>query len=104
MRQVVKVLALVLFAFGAAAQPTDTATTFVVHVDREGALSVAGETAPLDDASIVSQAAAALQRDSDTVLVVEGDSGAPYRDVVRAAQLLQQSGATKISFRTVAGE
>jgi biopolymer transport protein ExbD len=85
-----------------AQQPAAAAATFVVHVDEQGSLSVAGDPTPLDDASVVAQAAAALNRDADTQLVVEASSDAPYQGVVRAAQLLQQSGARKISFHTSA--
>lgn len=103
MRFVVVVLAAVVsfFAFvNAGAQQPDAAATFVVHVDRQGLLSVAGDATPLDDSAVMAQAGAALSRDAATVLVVEGESDAPYRGVVRAARLLQQSGATKITFRT----
>jgi biopolymer transport protein ExbD len=78
--------------------PTNGSSTFVLNVDREGAFSLAGT--PLDDAAVVAQAAAVLSRNADTALVVEADAGAPSQSVARAAALLQQSGATKISFRT----
>ena len=102
MRSLNFVLAAALFFLvlaRASAQLVDAAT-FVVHVDRQGSLSVVGDATPLDDASVISQASAALARDANTVLIVEGESGAPYQGVVRAAQLLQQSGARKINFRT----
>ena len=102
MRSLNLVLAAVLPLFAltsADAQPTN-ATTFVVHVDEQGSLSV--DATPLDDSSVIAQASAALGRNAATVLIVEGESGAPRQGVVRAAQLLQQAGATKVSFRTVA--
>lgn len=104
MRSLNFVLAAVLplFAFASAnAQQTDE-MTFVVHVDQQGALSVDTDATPLDDSSVIAQATAALGRDAATVLIVEGESGAPQQGVVRAALLLQQAGATKISFRTAA--
>ena len=104
MRSLAFVLAAVLplCAFNLAdAQLPDAAATFVVHVDGQGSLSVDGGATPADDASVMAQASAALRRDAATVLVVEGESEAPYQAVVRAAQLLQQSGAKQISFRTV---
>src|SRR5262245_4430330 len=76
-----------------AQQPAEAAATFVVHVDEQGSLSVAGDATSLDDSSVIAQATAALNRDADTLLVVEADSRAPSQEVTRAAQLLQQSGA-----------
>jgi biopolymer transport protein ExbD len=105
-RPLLVVLAPVLLLFAGvqagAQQPAAAAATFVVHVDAEGSLSVAGDATPLDDSSVVAQAAAALSRDADTLLVVEASSDAPQQGVIRASQLLQQSGARKISFRTSA--
>lgn len=106
MRPLLVVLAPVLLLFASveadAQQPAAAAATFVVHVDAQGSLSVAGDATPLDDSSVVAQAAAALNRDGDMLLVVEASSDAPYQGVVRAAQLLQQAGARKISFHTSA--
>ena len=102
MRPLLVVLAAVLlfFASAGAQQPAEAVATFVVHVDEQGSLSVAGDA--LDDSSVIAQATAALNRDADTLLVVEADSRASAQGVTRAAQLLQQSGARKISFRTAA--
>jgi biopolymer transport protein ExbD len=86
----------------ASAQSASNIRAFVLGVDRQGSFFVAADDAPLrlDDASVVQQAAAALRRDAGTALVVEADEGAPYDSVTRAAQLLQQAGATQIGFRT----
>jgi biopolymer transport protein ExbD len=90
-------LASYLILAGASAQlPTTGSGTFVLSVDRQGFYFSAGD--PLDEAAVVAQAAAALSRGA--ALVVEAEQDAPYQRVVRAAVLLQQSGATKISFRT----
>lgn len=89
-----------LVAFGAAAQaPTDGAA-FVLRVDSQGSFFLPGAAAPVDEASVVAQAAAALRRDANVALVVEGDTTAPSERVTRAAALLQEAGARKISFRT----
>lgn len=80
--------------------PANGPATFVLGVDREGAYFLAGSGTPLDESAVVAQATAALSRAADTAIVVEADQGAPSRSVVRAADLLQQSGAKKISFRT----
>jgi biopolymer transport protein ExbD len=71
-----------------------------LRVDSQGSFYVADAVAPLDEASVVAQAGAALSRNADVALVVEGDTAAPYQSVVRAAVLLQEAGAKKISFRT----
>jgi biopolymer transport protein ExbD len=89
-----------LVAAGAAAQAPGDQATFVVRVDSEGSFFLPGALAPADEASVVAQAAAALSRDAGIALVVEGDASAPYQSVTRAATLLQEAGAKKISFRT----
>ena len=84
---------------GATAQlPTNGSGTFVLGVDRQGAFFLAGDRTPLDEAAVIAQAAAALSRGA--ALVVEAEERAPYQSVMRAAALLQQSGGTRISFRT----
>jgi biopolymer transport protein ExbD len=85
---------------GAAAQAPDDRAAFVLHVDSEGLFSLLSAGTPLDEAGVVAQAAAALSRDADVALVVEADTAAPSQRVTRAAALLQEAGATKISFRT----
>jgi biopolymer transport protein ExbD len=87
-----------LVAVGAAGQAPEDGGAFVLRVDSEGSFFLAD--APLDEASVVAQAAAALARDADVALVVEGDTAAPYESVQRAAVLLQEAGAKRISFRT----
>jgi biopolymer transport protein ExbD len=81
-----------------AASAQQARSAFVLSVDRQGSFSVAGTG--VDESSVVEQARAALSRDVNTALVVEGDEGAPFESVKRAAALLQQAGATRISFRT----
>jgi biopolymer transport protein ExbD len=89
-----------LVAAGAAAQAPDDGAAFVLRVDSEGSFSLPSAVTPLDEAAVVAQAAAALSRNAGVELVVEADTAAPYQRVTRAAVLLQQAGATKISFRT----
>ena len=101
MRSLLVVLGVVvssLVAVGAAGQAAGDA--FVLRVDSEGSFFLADDSAPLDEASVVARAAVALSRDADVALVVEGDTAAPYESVKRAAVLLQEAGAKRISFRT----
>jgi biopolymer transport protein ExbD len=93
-----------LVAVGIAAQSAGDGAVFVVRVDSQGSFFLADAVAPLDEASIVAQAASALARNADMALVVEGDIAAPYRSVARAAALLQEAGAKRISFRTRGAE
>lgn len=79
---------------------TTRGSTFVLSVDRQGSFSVAGTGVVLNESSVVERAVAALSRDADTALIIEGDEGAPFEGVERAAVLLQTAGAQKISFRT----
>lgn len=85
-------------ALGASAQ--SPADPFVLNVDREGSFSVAGTGVALSESAVIDQAAAALDRDASTALVVEGEERAPLDSVKRAAELLQRAGATRIWFRT----
>ena len=99
MRSLLVVLGVVvssLVAVGAAGQAAGDA--FVLRVDSEGSFFLADDSAPLDEASVVARAAVALSRDADVALVVEGDTAAPYESVKRAAVLLQEAGAKRISF------
>lgn len=89
-----------LVAAGAAAQAPGDGAAFVLRVDSEGSFFSPGAVAPVDEASVIAQAAAALSRDADIPIVVEADTSAPYQSVTRAAALLQEAGAKKISFRT----
>ena len=101
MRSLLVVLGIVvssLGAVGAAGQAAGDGASFVLRVDPEGSFFLAD--APLDEASVVAQAAAALGRDANVALVVEADTAAPYERVKRAAALLQEAGAKQISFRT----
>ena len=101
MRSLLVVLGVVvssLLAVGAAGQAAGDA--FVLRVDSEGSYFLADTLAPLDEASVVAQAAAALSRNADVAVVVEGDTAAPYESVKRAAVLLQEAGAKRIAFRT----
>ena len=74
-------------------------STFVLSVDRQGSISVAGTGVVLNESSVVEEAVAAMSRDADTALIVEADESAPIEGVERAAVLLQTAGARKISFR-----
>ena len=103
MRSLLVVLGIVvssLVVVGAAGQAPGDAGAFVLRVDSEGSFFLADAVTPLDEAAVVAQAAAALGRDADVALVVEGDRDAPYESVKRAAVLLQEAGAKRISFRT----
>ena len=88
-----------LVALGAAAQAPDDGAAFVLRVDSQGSFLLPG-VGPADEATVIAQAAAALSRDAEVALVVEGDTAAPYQRVTRAAVLLQEAGAKKIVFRT----
>ena len=89
-----------LVALGLSAQAPDAGAAFVLRVDSQGSFFLPGAATPVDDSSVVAQAAAALTRDADVALVVESDAAAPDQRVTRAAVLLQEAGARKIAFRT----
>ena len=89
-----------LVALSVAAQSPGDRAAFILRVDAQGSFFLSDATVPTDDASVVAQAVAALTRDANVALVVEGDSAAPYESMRRAARLLQEAGASRISFRT----
>ena len=82
--------------------PRDEGSAFVLSIDRQGTLFVTadGTARSVSESAVVEQAAAALRRDAGTALIVEADEATPYDSVTRAARLLQEAGATRISFRT----
>jgi biopolymer transport protein ExbD len=103
-RSLLVVLGVVVASIGvvtASAQPAPE-SQFVLSVDHQGSyfMSSAGRPLQLDDSEVVEQALAALSRAAGIELIVEADAIAPYNRVARAAQLLQQGGATRIAFRT----
>ena len=103
-RRVVAALAVALCIAACATQVetpvlSTTRSTFVLSVDRQGSISMAGTGVVLNESSGVEEAVAAMSRDADTALIVEADESAPIEGVERAAVLLQTAGARKISFR-----
>jgi biopolymer transport protein TolR len=75
----------------------------VLSVDREGKfyLNIGGdEESPVDDATVVERASAALRRNAQTPVLVKADESVSYGRVVEGAVLLQKAGATKIGFQT----
>ena len=75
----------------------------VLSVDRDGKfyLNIADdEEAPIEEATIVELASAAIRRNAQTPVLVKADENVPYGRVVTGATLLQQAGATKIGFQT----
>ena len=103
MRSLILALGLVVSSVvtvSAAAQIGVDREPFVLRVDSQGSFFVANGVSPLDEASVIAEAAAALSRNADVAVVVEGDTAAPYESVKRAAVLLQEAGAKWIAFRT----
>jgi biopolymer transport protein TolR len=75
----------------------------VLSVDARGRLYLnvgANPQQPLDDATALARATAALRRAPQRVVLVKGDRAVPYGRVVTAMVLLQQAGAAKLGFLT----
>jgi len=75
----------------------------VLSVDRAGRLylNVGPEPQrPLDEAMVAARAAATLQRDPSTQVLVKADSAVAYGRVVQAMVILQQAGAHTVGFIT----
>ena len=75
----------------------------VLSVDRDGRyyLNVGkNEEAAIEAEEVARRAAAVLDRDASTPVLVKADERVPYGRVVQGMVLLQQAGATKIGFLT----
>jgi len=75
----------------------------VLSVDARGRLFLnvgANPDQPLDDATALLRATAALRRTPTRTVLVKGDQAVNYGRVVSAMVLLQQAGASKLGFLT----
>ena len=92
----------------AAAEPIDARAVnnmepLVLSVDARGRLYLnvgATPQQPLDDATALVRATAALRRAPQRVVLVKGDAAVNYGRVVSAMVMLQQAGASKVGFLT----
>ena len=75
----------------------------VLSVDARGQLYLnvgATPQQPIDDATALVRATAALRRAPQRVVLVKGDAAVNYGRVVTAMVMLQQAGASKVGFLT----
>jgi len=75
----------------------------VLSVDAQGRFYLnvgASPQMPIDDATALARATAALRRAPQRVVLVKGDKAVPYGRVVAAMVMLQQAGAAKLGFLT----
>jgi biopolymer transport protein TolR len=92
----------------AAAEPIDARAVnniepLVLSVDARGRLYLnvgATPQQPIDDATALVRATAALRRAPQRVVLVKGDAAVSYGRVVSAMVMLQQAGASKVGFLT----
>jgi len=92
----------------AAAEPIDARAVnniepLVLSVDARGRLYLnvgATPQQPIDDATALARATAALRRAPQRVVLVKGDAAVNYGRIVTAMVMLQQAGASKIGFLT----
>jgi len=92
----------------AAAEPIDARAVnnlepLVLSVDARGRLYLnvgATPQQPIDDATALVRATAALRRAPQRVVLVKGDAAVNYGRVVAAMVMLQQAGASKVGFLT----
>jgi biopolymer transport protein TolR len=92
----------------ASAEPIDARAVnniepLVLSVDARGRLYLnvgATPQQPIDDATALARATAALRRAPQRVVLVKGDSAVNYGRVVSAMVMLQQAGASKVGFLT----
>jgi biopolymer transport protein TolR len=92
----------------AAAEPIDARAVnnlepLVLSVDARGRLYLnvgATPQQPIDDATALARATAALRRAPQRVVLVKGDSAVNYGRIVTAMVMLQQAGASKVGFLT----
>ena len=92
----------------AAAEPIDARAVnnqepLVLSVDARGRLYLnvgATPQLPIDDATALARATAALRRAPQRVVLVKGDGAVNYGRIVTAMVMLQQAGASKVGFLT----
>ncbi len=92
----------------AAAEPIDARAVnniepLVLSVDARGRLYLnvgATPQQPIDDATALALATAALRRAPQRVVLVKGDAAVNYGRIVAAMVMLQQAGASKVGFLT----
>jgi biopolymer transport protein TolR len=92
----------------AAAEPIDASAVnnlepLVLSVDARGRLYLnvgASPQLPVDDATALARATAALRRAPRRVVLVKGDAAVNYGRIVTAMVMLQQAGASKVGFLT----
>ena len=92
----------------APSEPIDTRAVnnlepLVLSVDARGRLYLnvgATPQQPIDDATALVRATAALRRAPQRVVLVKGDAAVNYGRVVAAMVMLQQAGASKVGFLT----
>jgi biopolymer transport protein TolR len=75
----------------------------VLSVDAGGRLYLnvgANPQSPIDDATALARATAALRRAPQRVVLVKGDRAVSYGRIVAAMVMLQQAGAVKLGFLT----
>ncbi|HEX4376406.1 MAG TPA: protein TolR [Steroidobacteraceae bacterium] len=75
----------------------------VLSVDAQGRLYLNTEKTPrepIDDETALIHATAALRRNPDRVVLVNGDQAVRYGRIVEAMVILQQAGAHKVGFQT----
>src|SRR5258706_3502629 len=88
----------------AAAEPIDAGAVnniepLVLSVDARGRLYLnvgANPQQPLDDATVLARATAALRRTPQRVVLVQGDHAVDYGRIVAAIGMLQHAGATQL--------
>ena len=92
----------------AGAEPIDARAVnnlepLVLSVDARGRLYLnvgANPQQPIDDATALARATAALRRAPRRVVLVKGDAAVSYGRIVTAMVMLQRSGASKVGFLT----
>ena len=90
----------------ASAEPIDAASNLeplVLSVDARGRLYLnvgANPQQPLDEATALARATAALRRAPQRAVLVKGDTAVSYGRIVEAMVMLQRAGAAKLGFLT----
>jgi biopolymer transport protein ExbD len=76
---------------------------FSLALEADGTTRVDG-SAVADDASLLSSARAAQQKNPELRAVVRADGGVPHRRVMRALDVLRQAGVARIAFAVAQGD
>ena len=85
-----------------ASHATDTQSPFSIDLGADGRVLVSGARVA-NDAAVVALARAALAKDPELRATLRADGAVPHARVIRAIDLLEEAGVTRVAFAVAPG-